>query len=1029
MIEEVKRIFDDIRNAIIEMGGNIDICTSPEDYDEAIKTLAGNNAVLFLPVFKQSDTKPAKPTKQMSSNEPTEFPDGWGTPDGLEGSIWMSYTIVGPNTTYIPWTEPLLINGIASDDGGGSSGGEETKNLEAGSTRTFNLCAEWTSKEIIPKTPAKDALTWNVVTNILEGDFDVIQDDGYPLTWSTDNNHISGLYTWFSSGTFLFKDGSLIGDWTEPICINGVRDGKDGKDGRNGVDGEDIEFIYKLCKDKNEAESLISLGAPYSDPNQDDYQPTGWTDQPYPGIDPINYRVQLMCTRKKNVEDPNTHEKTWGPFVGPVVWSSWGEDGMDGDGIEYIFRVAAEDEVNYVDPEKGIYELKAELWPPTCAGTANDGCASGYISTIRSNVQTSLTDDELFEIYNQDEFIPATIPGHIPNASAIGWDRNWSDDPLDVSYSKPYEFCSIRKYDADAVNTDGSLGKWTWFTKPVLWNRYWGARSPVFSSFVFTRSRLKLGGMTDEGPGGEPYLKGGTVGHPYPDSVDYSNTVDGKTITERIVWFDTVPTAQDFDEQGLDKSLGVCPVWMTTRLFGSIDPDAELQDQGWSSPTLVTDNKYFQVEYSGTTTINPNDGNFRLPRLDEEIEDDTPFLDPNNETEGIDEAKWRQFCVQHGLGVWGDENDIEHPIWMATCQFLDGKWTEWNIVQIKGEDGATIWNAYAYTNAKEGYDLSTYTVTGVRTIDLDQDGIGDTPIPTTTTKPAGSTDPTTYVWHDSFPSLSDGEVHWEVVGKFEKIDNEIKSIGGWSKPRLLVDRNDFEIMTCPHKYATAAEARAAIPSGFSKLGVDIEPTWLASAEAVGWFDEQSDYFNKEYLDDQRTIPNPYYHVAPIYKAENHGVNNVFSDNYWVVTKCEAEDGKNGDFTSFVYTSAEDGIDLSVLTLTGGTCENPIPNKSTLDGTEYTWQDAPPNTSKIIWEAQARFVDEDDPQCKGWSRPRRLKDTIDFEVMYSAHDYGNATPVVGNGTYDMPPGFKKKASNSEDIDPTWQSLASSRGWYD
>ncbi|MBQ8132507.1 MAG: hypothetical protein IJ193_08455 [Bacilli bacterium] len=66
--------------------------------------------------------------------------------------------------------------------------------------------------------------------------------------------------------------------------------------------------------------------------------------------------------------------------------------------------------------------------------------------------------------------------------------------------------------------------------------------------------------MTDEGPGGEPYLKGGTVGHPYPDSVDYSNTVDGKTITERIVWFDTVPTAQDFDEQGLDKSLGVCPV-------------------------------------------------------------------------------------------------------------------------------------------------------------------------------------------------------------------------------------------------------------------------------------------------------------------------------------------------------------------------------------------------------------------------------------------------------------------------------------
>ena len=76
MIEEVKRIFDDIRDAIIEMGGNIDVCTSPEDYDEAIKTLAGNNAVLFVPVFKSSEIKPDTPTSPMSSSTPTAYPDG-----------------------------------------------------------------------------------------------------------------------------------------------------------------------------------------------------------------------------------------------------------------------------------------------------------------------------------------------------------------------------------------------------------------------------------------------------------------------------------------------------------------------------------------------------------------------------------------------------------------------------------------------------------------------------------------------------------------------------------------------------------------------------------------------------------------------------------------------------------------------------------------------------------------------------------------------------------------------------------------
>ena len=75
-----------------------------------------------------------------------------------------------------------------------------------------------------------------------------------------------------SVGTFLAKDGSQVGEWSEPICINSVRDGKDGKDGRNGVDGQDIEFIYRLCPDEATAHSIV---APESDPDIDDYVPTG----------------------------------------------------------------------------------------------------------------------------------------------------------------------------------------------------------------------------------------------------------------------------------------------------------------------------------------------------------------------------------------------------------------------------------------------------------------------------------------------------------------------------------------------------------------------------------------------------------------------------------------------------------------------------------------------------------------------------------------------------------------------------------
>lgn len=89
MIEEVKQIFDDIRDAIIEMGGDVDVCTSPEEYAETIKTLSGNNAVLCVPVFKRSDVKPTRPATPLniSNPGPDAYPDGWSTPDGLTGNV------------------------------------------------------------------------------------------------------------------------------------------------------------------------------------------------------------------------------------------------------------------------------------------------------------------------------------------------------------------------------------------------------------------------------------------------------------------------------------------------------------------------------------------------------------------------------------------------------------------------------------------------------------------------------------------------------------------------------------------------------------------------------------------------------------------------------------------------------------------------------------------------------------------------------------------------------------------------------
>lgn len=170
MIEEIKKIFDDIRDAIIEMGGDIDLCTSPEAYDEAIKTLAGNNAVLCVPVFRSSDIKPATPTTPLSVSTPNVYPDGWSTPDGLTGNIWMSYTIVSASTTYVPWTEPILIK---------TTKDVAPETYDDATTRTFLIYLELPDADLTPSVPIGG--TWNVTENRLIGTItsELYKDDAY----------------------------------------------------------------------------------------------------------------------------------------------------------------------------------------------------------------------------------------------------------------------------------------------------------------------------------------------------------------------------------------------------------------------------------------------------------------------------------------------------------------------------------------------------------------------------------------------------------------------------------------------------------------------------------------------------------------------------------------------------------------------------------------------------------------------------------------------------------------------------------
>lgn len=82
---------------------------------------------------------------------------------------------------------------------------------------------------------------------------------------------------------------------------------------------------------------------------------------------------------------------------------------------------------------------------------------------------------------------------------------------------------------------------------------------------------------------------------------------------------------------------------MTSSKFGSVDPQ-EVIVANWQSPRLMTDNKYFNVEYSNSEEIiDPQTGAPKvLPKFDATIAGvvpsrNQPFIDPTD-PEGVDEV-------------------------------------------------------------------------------------------------------------------------------------------------------------------------------------------------------------------------------------------------------------------------------------------------------------------------------------------------------------------------------------------------------
>ena len=631
------------------------------DFDRYFwKNISGEDAYGKEEIFylTNTDEAPDVPTDHENSSTGKT----WLDRDFVPVNWYDDFPGLSEDARYCWYCSRRKVNGVWDDfrgEGGlsGTEGGVAKlysylpqDSTASSASRSF-MVYTWTAEDpdnissfsqpIVPDALPTTAATWDVTNNVLvwatessnKTDTSV---SGVQATWAVNpGNRGDKKYLWMSTATFSEAlSGNIFGTWSDPVCLSG-------EDGRPGTDGQWKAFAYRRCENQAEFRTLVAptLNSPYK--NSDDFDnatiDAGWKDHPE-GISK-DYPIEAASIATR---DRNTEEWTYGA---PFIWSRWGEDGIDGDGIEYLYIIAAESEVQ-IDQETKKVSLNNSLWLPV-----DENQFTSYLEdlgiTAEEDKNSALTD---FKTNRETEWEPNPL-------SVLS---RWTDDPSDVGPLEPYEFVAIRKY---KYNSSTKTGEWSFWSEPALWAKYGANGYSVFTSIVFCRPRRNydLHGAR---------LSGGTVSSPEPTSTIIQVEVDGEIVNKdlqlegEIEWFNSVPPTPVS-----------APVWMASRIFKGDE------ETSWSSPIELHDAPGFQVEYtSKEKDWDPS----ALPSLND-------YIDLSRE-EGINEENWRTAARTATGATWGDigtgGTDIIDPWWMITSRRLSsGVWTNWAIHKIKGEKG------------------------------------------------------------------------------------------------------------------------------------------------------------------------------------------------------------------------------------------------------------------------------------------------------------------------------------------------------
>lgn len=303
---------------------------------------------------------------------------------------------------------------------------------------------------------------WNTDTDVFTA----------PTGWNDkDVENPNYPYTWISSGIFDKITGELIGEWSNPICITGPT-------GEKGADGTDIEFIYALINadrpiaDTHYPTDEVEIKDLFDTVERDKtfiYKGIEWCDnaQPISPEDPTEY----MWVRQRKAFD-DERNPIWTYAESPVIWAHWGEDGTDGDGVEYIFKTS---QTSTCTPPKKKSEMTGTIGKyAKIIFNCNDFYPDDdwFTESNKSKVIELVTEKKRFDSSLDEQY----VEDHWEELKAY-LDNNWIDNPKGTNAERPYEFVSIRRCDPDATPRE-----WGDFSTPSLWS-YYGKRTRVFIVF------------------------------------------------------------------------------------------------------------------------------------------------------------------------------------------------------------------------------------------------------------------------------------------------------------------------------------------------------------------------------------------------------------------------------------------------------------------------------------------------------------------------------------------------------------------